>query len=81
MKAHLEFDAVFAANDDMILGAFQAMSDAGIDPSNKVTIGWDASSAGLASIKQGKLGAIWRRSQTSRRAKPLPSSWTTSRTR
>ncbi len=57
IKAYPNFDAVFAANDDMILGAIAAISVAKIDPSKKVTIGWDASDGGLASVKQGKLGA------------------------
>jgi ribose transport system substrate-binding protein len=57
IKVYPSFDALFAANDDMILGAFEAMSAAGIDPSKKVTIGWDASVDALAAIKQGKLGA------------------------
>lgn len=57
IKAYPEFDAVFAANDDMILGAFSAMSMAGIDPATKVTIGWDASVSALASIRKGELGA------------------------
>ena len=35
------------------------MSDAGIEPSKKVTIGYDASAGGLAAIKQGKLGATF----------------------
>lgn len=33
IKAYPEFDAVFVANDDMILGVIEAMSDAGIEPS------------------------------------------------
>jgi ribose transport system substrate-binding protein len=57
MKLYPKFDAVFAANDDMVIGAIQAMSAAGIDPSKKVTVGFDASAVGLEYIKQRKLGA------------------------
>lgn len=57
MKKYPTFDAVFAANDDMILGAISAMRLAKIDPSKKVTVGWDASFGGLDAIQQGKLGA------------------------
>lgn len=57
IKVYPDFDAVFAANDDMIIGAIGAMFEAGIDPSKKVTIGWDASANGLDFIKKGKLGA------------------------
>ncbi len=57
MKQHPSFDAVYAANDDMILGAIDAVSAAGIDPSTKVTVGVDASPAALESVKAGKLGA------------------------
>ena len=57
IRAHPAFDAVFAANDDMILGAIDAMSLGGIDPSRKITIGWDASAAALASVTDGRLDA------------------------
>jgi ribose transport system substrate-binding protein len=57
MKQAPSFDAVYAANDDMILGAMEAMSAAGIDPSTKVTVGVDASPAALESIRAGRLSA------------------------
>lgn len=57
IKQYLDFDAVFAVNDDMVLGAIDAMSAAGIRPSTKVTIGLDGSSEALRSIKAGVLGA------------------------
>ena len=37
MQAYPNFDAVFGANDEMIIGAIEAMSAGGIDPSTKVT--------------------------------------------
>ena len=43
----------------MILGAIDAMSSAGVDASKKITIGWDASPRGLASIKEGTLDATF----------------------
>ncbi len=57
MQAYPKFDAVFGANDEMIIGAIEAMSAAGIDPSTKVTVGYDATTDALAYIKKGKLGA------------------------
>ncbi len=57
MQAYPNFDAVFGANDEMIIGAIEAMSAAGIDPSKKVTVGYDATTDALNYIKQGKLGA------------------------
>ena len=57
MQAYPNFDAVFGANDEMIIGAIEAMSAAGIDPSTKVTVGYDATPDAFAYIKEGKLGA------------------------
>jgi ribose transport system substrate-binding protein len=57
MQAYPKFDAVFGANDEMIIGAIEAMSAAGIDPSKKVTVGYDATTDALDYIRQGKLGA------------------------
>jgi ribose transport system substrate-binding protein len=57
MQAYPNFDAVFGANDEMIIGAIEAMSSAGIDPSSKVTCGFDATTDALQYMKDGKLGA------------------------
>lgn len=57
MKAHPGFDAVFSANDDMILGAIDAMIAAGVDPSAKVTVGVDGTPLARENIKAGKLTA------------------------
>jgi ribose transport system substrate-binding protein len=57
MQAYPKFDAVFGANDEMIIGAVEAMSAAGVDPAKKVTAGYDATPDAFAYIKQGKLGA------------------------
>ncbi len=57
MQAYPNFDAVFGANDEMIIGAIEAMSSAGIDPAAKVTVGFDATPDAFAYMKEGKLGA------------------------
>jgi ribose transport system substrate-binding protein len=57
MQAHPKFDAVFGANDEMIIGAIEAISAAGIDPAKKVTVGYDATTDALDYLRQGKLGA------------------------
>jgi ribose transport system substrate-binding protein len=57
MQAYPNYDAVFGANDEMIIGAIEAMSAAGVDLSAKVTVGYDATPDAFSYIKQGKLGA------------------------
>lgn len=57
MQAYPDFDAVFGANDEMIIGAIEAMSSAGIDPASKVTAGFDATPDAFQYMKDGKLGA------------------------
>ena len=39
MQSNPKFDAVFGANDEEIIGAIEAMSAAGMDPSKVVTAG------------------------------------------
>jgi len=55
IQKYPSFDAVFGANDEMIIGAVEAMSAAGIK--NKVTIGFDATPDAFAYMKEGKLNA------------------------
>ncbi|MEI6387708.1 MAG: substrate-binding domain-containing protein, partial [Spirochaetota bacterium] len=57
MQVYPKFDAVFGANDEMIIGAIEAMSGANIDLKTKVTIGFDATTDALAYMAEGKLGA------------------------
>ena len=57
MQVYPKFDAVFGANDEMIIGAVEAMAGAKIDLKTKVTIGFDATTDALAYMKEGKLGA------------------------
>ena len=49
------FDAVFANNDEMAIGAIQAMKSAGIDMKDVVVVGVDATQDGLAAMKAGEL--------------------------
>jgi len=57
MQAYPNFDAVFGANDEMIIGAIEAMQSAGINPASKVTIGFDATTDAFSYMKEGKLDA------------------------
>ncbi len=57
IRKYPDFDAVFASNDEMIIGAIDAMSAAGIDLSKKVTVGWDAIPDAFRYMKGGKLSA------------------------
>jgi ABC-type sugar transport system substrate-binding protein len=49
------FDAVFANNDEMAIGATQAMKSAGIDMKDVIVVGVDATQDGLAAMKAGDL--------------------------
>ncbi len=51
------FDAVYCHNDDMILGALEAMENAGITPEKSLTIGTDAIPKALIAIHEGRLDA------------------------
>jgi ribose transport system substrate-binding protein len=57
MQAYPDFDAVFGANDEMIIGAIEAMAGADIDLSTKVTMGFDATDDAKAYMAEGKLSA------------------------
>jgi ABC-type sugar transport system substrate-binding protein len=46
-----------AFNDEMMLGAMAAMRGAGVDPSKKVTLSFDAIPEAVNLIKAGDLGA------------------------
>jgi len=50
-----EFDAVFGANDEMIIGAIEAMEAADIDTAGKVTVGFDATIDALDYMQRGLL--------------------------
>lgn len=49
-----EFDAVFAHNDDMLMGALQAIKDANLDLSEIVTISYDGIPDALRAIESGE---------------------------
>jgi ABC-type sugar transport system substrate-binding protein len=49
------FDAVFANNDEMAIGAIQAMKSAGIGMDDVVVVGVDATQDGLAAMDAGEL--------------------------
>lgn len=57
LQAHKDFQGVFAANDEMILGATEAMLAGGVDLSKVITVGYDAIPDALTYIKEGKLDA------------------------
>ncbi len=48
-----DFDAVFSHNDDMMMGAIQAMKDANMDLSKVITISYDGIPDSLRSIQDG----------------------------
>jgi inositol transport system substrate-binding protein len=51
------FDAIFATNDAMIIGAIDALASVNIDPASKVTVGVDAIPEAIQLVKEGKLTA------------------------
>jgi inositol transport system substrate-binding protein len=51
----MKFDAVVSNNDEMAIGAIQAMKAGGIDTKKAVVGGVDATQDGLASMKAGDL--------------------------
>lgn len=55
MSAGVEFDAVLANNDEMAIGAIQAMKAAGISMEDVVVGGVDATSDALAAMKAGDM--------------------------
>ncbi|HEU0223475.1 MAG TPA: sugar ABC transporter substrate-binding protein [Paracoccaceae bacterium] len=55
LSAGLEFDAVISNNDEMAIGAIQAMKAAGMDMSEVLVGGVDATQDALAAMKAGDL--------------------------
>lgn len=51
------FDALFAANDDMALGAVEAIRARGLDPADFVIVGFDALESALELIRAGDMTA------------------------
>ena len=52
-----DFGAVFGANDEMIIGAIEAMRGSGVDAADKVTVGFDATPDAFQYIDEGLLDA------------------------
>ncbi|MHC4745394.1 MAG: substrate-binding domain-containing protein [Planctomycetota bacterium] len=57
IQASSDFQAVYAANDEMALGAAEAIQARGIDPSKVIVVGYDAIPDALNYIKTGRLDA------------------------
>lgn len=55
LAAGTQFDAVFANNDEMAIGAIQALKNAGIPMEDVVVGGIDATADGLAAMQMGDL--------------------------
>lgn len=55
LTAGVEFDAVIANNDEMAIGAIQALKSAGVDMQDVVIAGIDATPDGLAAMKADEL--------------------------
>ena len=57
LQAHHDFQAVYAANDEMILGALEALSAHGLPPGRVVTVGYDVIPDAAKCIREGRLTA------------------------
>lgn len=57
IQAHPEFDAVFAHNDDMIVGAIEAIKGSGLKLDEVITVGFDAIEDALRAVKRNELDA------------------------
>ncbi len=57
LQLNRDFQAVFSANDEMMLGAIEAMEANNVDPDGVVTVGYDANPDALDYIRAGRLDA------------------------
>jgi ribose transport system substrate-binding protein len=57
LQVHKDFQGVFAANDEMVLGSIEAIEAAGVDTSKIILVGYDAIPDALNYIKDGRLDA------------------------
>lgn len=75
------FDAIFANNDEMAIGAIQALKSTGTDLSKVVVVGVDATPDGLASMQAGDLDATVFQNAAGRQMarSTRPSRWPASR--
>ena len=68
LSKNIPFDGVFAHNDNMILGAADAL-EASPTPADKVLIGFDGIQAAIEALKQGRIDATIAQHDSTR---PLP---------
>ena len=57
LQVHRDFQAVYAANDEMMLGAIEAMEASKVDGAQVVTVGYDAIPDALSYVRAGRLDA------------------------
>lgn len=57
LKTHPKFDGIVAFNDEMMIGAIAAMRGAGVNPSKKVTLSFDAIPEAVNFVRAGNLSA------------------------
>ena len=57
LQVHQDFQAVYGANDEMILGAIEALEANNVDATRVVTVGYDAIPDALSYIRAGRLDA------------------------
>jgi ribose transport system substrate-binding protein len=57
LQVHQDFQAVYAANDEMMLGAIEALEANKVDAARVVTVGYDAIPDALSYIRAGRLDA------------------------
>lgn len=57
LQVQHDFQAVFAANDEMMLGAIEAMEANNVDAAQTVTVGYDAIPDAIDYIRAGRMDA------------------------
>jgi ribose transport system substrate-binding protein len=57
LQVHSDFQALYAANDEMVLGALEAMAAHGVPPGRVITVGYDVIPDAAQCIREGRLTA------------------------
>ncbi|MGA2066473.1 MAG: substrate-binding domain-containing protein [Thermoguttaceae bacterium] len=57
LQVHHDFQALYAANDEMVLGALEALAARGVPPGQVVTVGYDVIPDAARAIEEGRLTA------------------------